>query len=114
MLWRIAGKPEPDPAGEGYDDVAAGSEHEKAALWAKQVGIFDGEEGKLKANAAVTQGFLGEICRNFLGETTYGDFLPEDAAVTRAQLAETGMAVWKAYEAQETPVSFGTAGAGSP
>ena len=99
LLWRTAGKPEPDMAGEGYPDVQAGSAQEKAALWAKQTGIWTGEDGNYAGNAVLTRGCLAELARNFLNDISFGTFVSEGAAVTRAELAETGAAVWAAYDA---------------
>ena len=115
MLWRTAEKAEPDMAGENFPDVTAGSPYERSALWAKQTGVYDGEDGKFQGNTALTQEFLGEIVRKFLGDTLYGSFPTPDTTVTRRGLAETGTAVWKAWDAQKMPEKpFGTASASSP
>ena len=101
VLWRTAGKPEPDLAAEGFPDVGTGSEHEKAALWARQAGVYAGEEGRFLGNAALTEGFWADISRNFLGEALYGDGTVPESILTRAELAQAAQAVWTAYDAQK-------------
>ncbi len=115
MLWRTAGKPEPDLTGEGFADMAAGAEHEKAALWASQAGVYSGEEGKFRGSASLTEGFLAEITCYFLEEDLYGAVSSSETVLTRAGLAQAAKAVWTAYEAQKMPTApFGTASASSP
>jgi len=114
-LWRTAGKPEPDGMGEGFSDVAAGSANEKAALWAKQAGVYAGADGQFRGNDSLTGACLAEIAQNFLNEDAGIDAPSPDATVTRAELARVAQAVWTAYDAQKMPSSpFGTASASSP
>ncbi len=101
MLWRIAGKPEPDGTGEGFGDITAGSEYEKAALWAKQSGIYAGEDGKFGGNAALTQDFLAEAVRHFTGEDLLGNDPEPDTVLIRAELAKAARIIWTAYEAEK-------------
>ena len=112
MLWRTAGKPEPDMTGEGFSDVTAGSELEKAALWLKQTGIYTGSEGKFRGGEILTWDVLKEMTSGFL----YEDAVEEttDVPVTRAALAGVSRTVWELYEAQKMPVPFGTASASAP
>ena len=116
MLWRIAGKPEPDmEAEEGFSDVAAGSDHEKAALWAKQAGIYSGEDGQFRGNTALTGNLLDELCQRFLDDAPDGLVPQTDDVLTRAELAQAAQAIWTANEAQKLPEApFGTASASSP
>ena len=107
MLWRTAGKPEPDLSGEGFTDVAAGSEHEKAACWAKQAGIYTGEDGRFGGKEALTGAFLAETVRIFLNGEEAGSALLPEGTMTRAELAEAAQAVWTAYEAQKAPEESG-------
>lgn len=44
FLWRAAGKPEPESAGNPFADVPAGSFYEKAVLWAYETGITTGTD----------------------------------------------------------------------
>ncbi len=101
VLWRTAGKPEPDMASEGFPDVGADSEHEKAALWARQAGVYAGDEGMFLGNAALTEGFWADISQNFLGEALYGGGTVPESILTRAELAQAAQAVWTAYDAQK-------------
>ena len=115
MLWRIAGKPEPDMEAEGFSDVAAGSDHEKAALWAKQAGIYSGEDGQFRGNTALTGNLLDELCQRFLDDAPDGLVPQTDDVLTRAELAQAAQAIWTANEAQKLPEApFGTASASSP
>lgn len=115
MLWRTAGKPEPDMAGEGLEDVAVGSEHEKAALWAKQAGIYTGEDNRFMGNTALTGEFLSELCRGFLDEEPDGAVAPQEDVLTRAELAQGAQSIWTAYEAQKMPEKpFGEASTSAP
>ena len=107
MLWRTAGKPEPDLSGEGFTDVAAGSEHEKAACWAKQAGIYAGEDGRFGGKESLTGAFLAETVRIFLNGEEAGSVLLPEGTMTRAELAEAAQAVWTAYEAQKAPEESG-------
>ena len=114
-LWRTAEKPEPDMSGAGFSDVAAGSANEKAALWAKQAGVYDGVDRQFRGNDSLTEDCLSEIAQNFLnGDAVIADLSP-DTIVTRAGLARIAQAVWMAYDAQKMPSSpFGTASASAP
>ncbi len=103
MLWRIAGKPEPDMSAEGFPDVTAGSEHEKAALWAKQAGFYSGEDGQFRENTALTGIFLDELCQRFLDDAPDGLVSKSEAFLTHAELAQAARAVWTANEAQKLP-----------
>ena len=87
MLWRIAGKPEPDMEGEGFSDVAGGSADEKAALWAKQTGVYEGTEGAFRGSASLTAGALASMTRNMLHEDAPDKQREENAVMTRADLA---------------------------
>ena len=105
MLWRIAGKPEPDMDGEGFTDVYTGSENEKAALWAKQAGIYEGTGGNFKAGANLTWNGIRTMAEKMLSEDVIGEIPDADAAMTRAELAGIAQPVSEAWEAQhpETP-----------
>ena len=113
-LWRIAGKPEPDGTGDGFTDISSGSEHEKAALWAKQAGVYSGTEGCFRGNDALTGERLAEIARSFLCEDAPDGLPSKDTSVTRAELAKAVRSIWTAYDAQQMPVPFGTASASAP
>ena len=109
--WRIAGRPEPNMAGEGFQDAPAGSEHEKAALWAKQEGVWAGEDGRFTGSKALDGAFLTELFRRLLKGEETGDGLPAESAVTRAELAKAAATAWTAWEAQhpkETEETEGT------
>lgn len=120
-LWRIAGKPEPDMAGEGFPDAAAGSATEKAALWAGQTGVYPGKDGRFGGDDILTWDALSLMARNMVNEdVTDGD--PAAGEVTRAGLARAAQAVFTAWEAlqaqkqeeEEMPVPFGAAGSSAP
>ncbi len=114
-LWRTAGKPEPDMDGEGFTDVKAGSDHEKAALWARQAEIYAGEEGQLRGSTALTGAFTAEIARNLLNGEAEGIDAQAEEPMTRAELAEAVKIIWNAYDAQKMPKEpFGKASASSP
>ena len=52
-LWRAAGRPEYEGAGEGFKDIVKGSECEKAALWAAENGVSNGTgEGEFLPEAS--------------------------------------------------------------
>ena len=115
MLWRTAGKPEPDLSGEGFTDVPVNSEHEKAALWAKQAGIYTGEDGQFKGKTALTGAFLAEISRIFLNREAPGIDPASEESMTRAEFAQAAQSVWNAYAEQTTPKDpFGEGVAPSP
>ena len=103
MLWRTAGKPEPDLSGEGFPDVPVNSEHEKAALWAKQAGIYTGEDSQFKGKTALTASFLAEISRVFLNSEAPGIDPASEESMTRAEFSQAAQAVWNAYYEQTTP-----------
>ena len=113
MLWRVAGKPEPDAAGEGFSDVEAGSDAEKAALWLRQAGIYAGEDGKFLGGETLSWDVLRQMIKGFLYQDAVGE-KNEGTTVTRAALAGVSRTVWELYEAQKMPVPFGTAGASAP
>ena len=100
MMWRIAGQPEPGENAEPFDDVAAGSEYEKAALWARETGVYAGEEGKFRGGTALTRAELEKMAGQLLNGETAGGNPAADGTVTRAGLAEAGQAVFTAWEAQ--------------
>jgi hypothetical protein len=117
MLWRIAGKPEPDMAREGFADVAAGSEHEKAALWAKQTGVYAGMDGKFQANASLTWASARSMAGALLHEDVIDGHPDAGAAMTRAELAGLARPVNEAWEARHPKMPddpFGTASANAP
>lgn len=117
MLWRIAGKPEADMAQEGFEDVAAGSEHEKAALWAKQTGVYAGVDGKFQANASLTWDTVKTMAESLLHEDVIGNQPNAGAAMTRADLAGIAQPVSAAWAARHPVMPsdpFGTASANSP
>ena len=103
MLWRTAEKPEPDLSGEGFPDVPANSEHEKAALWAKQAGIYAGEDGQFRGKTALTPSFLAGISQAFLNGNAAGIDPASEEPMTRAEFAQAAQAVWTAYEKQKPP-----------
>ncbi len=102
MLWRIAEKPEPDMTGEGFQDVAAGSAHEKAALWAAQTGVYSGADGMFRGSAALTGETLAAMAEAFLNGETADIASASDATITRAGLAEAAMPLFAAWTAQHT------------
>ena len=117
MLWRIAGKPEPDMTGEGFADVASGSEHEKAALWAKQTGVYAGRDGNFRAGANLTWDTVRTMAECLLGEDVIGGPADAGAAMTRAELAGIARPVSEAWEAQHPAApedSSDAAGANAP
>lgn len=97
MLWRIAGKPEPDMDQEGFEDVAAGSENEKAALWARQAGVYAGTDGKLQAGASLTWNAVKAMAEGLVSKDVIGDH--PDAVMTRADLAGIARPVSEVWEA---------------
>ena len=122
MLWRIAGKPEPDMDGEGFADAAGSAEDEKAALWAKQTGIYTGKDGRFGGSAVLTREALAAMTRQMLDTDAAGEDPVPDAAVTRAELAEAGQAAFTVWQKQHPPVQevieqlavyYGTYGAGA-
>jgi len=117
MMWRIAGKPEPDMTLEGFGDVAAGSENEKAALWAKQTGVYAGAEEKFRAGASLTLNAVKAMAEALLHEDVLGEQPDSGAAMTRAELAGIARPVSEAWEARHPKMPdkpFGTAGANAP
>lgn len=117
MLWRIAGRPEPDMAQEGFADVAGGSENEKAALWARQTGVYAGTDGRFQADKALTWDTMRTMAESLVREDAIGDPVNAGASMTRAELAGTAQPVCEAWEAwhpvmPEDP--FGTASANLP
>ena len=117
MLWRIAGKPEPDMTQEGFSDVAAGSENEKAALWAKQTGVYTGVNEKFQPNASLTWEAVKTMAEKLLHEDVLADQPNAGAAMTRAELAGIAQPVNEAWEARhpEMPSNpFGTVSANAP
>ena len=87
MLWRIAGKPEPDMAQEGFNDVAGGSDHEKAALWAKQSGVYTGVDGSFHGNTSLTWQTVTDMTINMLHENVIGKPSDPEAVMSRADLS---------------------------
>ncbi|MBR6029751.1 MAG: SH3 domain-containing protein [Clostridia bacterium] len=115
MLWRIAGKPEADMTQEGFADVAGGSEHEKAALWAKQTGVYAGMDGAFRASAGLTWNSIRSMAENMLHEDILGDH--PDAVMTRAELAGIAQSLSEAWDARHPEMPdkpFGTASANAP
>ena len=100
MMWRVAGKPEPDSAQEGFADVGAGSEHEKAALWAKQAGVYAGKDGNFRGGDSLTWGALREMAKALLHEDVLDASADSDTAMTRADLAAAGRPVYEEWERQ--------------
>ena len=100
MMWRIAGKPEPEETAEKYEDVAAGSAEEKAAFWARQTGVYTGTDGKFRGSASLTWGSLAAMTRNLLNGDVTWEIPAEDTVVTRAELAGIGQAAFTEWEAQ--------------
>ena len=120
MLWRIAGKPEPGDNAEPFEDVATGSEHEKAALWARETGVYTGEEGKFRGGKALTWIDLEKMTGKLLNEDVTGEYPAADAEVSRSGLAKVGQAAFILWEEQhpapqkvveELAVYYGTYGA---
>jgi len=117
MLWRIAGRPEPDETLEGFDDAASGAEHEKAALWARQTGVYTGAEGKFQGGAGLTWSAARDMAQNLLHEDVLGGQENPDAVMTRADLAGIAQIVSEAWDARHPVMPsapFGTASASSP
>ena len=100
MMWRVAGKPEPDGTQEGFADVGAGSEHEKAALWAKQAGVYAGKDGNFRGGDSLTWGALREMAKALLHEDVLDASADSDTAMTRADLAAAGRPVYEEWERQ--------------
>ena len=104
MLWRVAGKPEPAPAeeaGEQFPDVAAGSAHEKAALWARQTGVYPGVDGEFRGNAVLTGDALAAMAKRLLNEELPdAGALRADDSVTRAELAKAARSVYEIWAVQ--------------
>ena len=100
MLWRAAGRPEPDPAGEGFSDVAEGSAYEKSALWAKQTDIYPGKDGKFQANAVLTWDSAKEMAARLLNQEPAEWEQTGSGTVTRAGLAQLSRIVWTEWQAQ--------------
>ena len=98
MLWRIAGKPEPEEDAENFEDVANGSANEKAALWARQTGIYTGIEGKFQGSKILTWEILAGITRKLLDVDVTGEYPAKDSAVTRAEMARVGQAAFEVWE----------------
>jgi len=90
MMWRIAGMPEPGENAEAFEDVAAGSEYEKAALWARETGVYTGKEGKFQGGSTLTRTLLEEMTGKLLNREAAGESPAADGTVTRAGLAEAG------------------------
>lgn len=65
-LWRMAGKPEPGEAAEGFADVESGAPYEKAALWAGEQGVVLGVSGSFLPDAALTREQLAVMLYRFL------------------------------------------------
>ena len=100
MLWRIAGKPEPEETAGGFEDVAGGSADEKAALWAKQTGVYTGREGKFLGGTILTWEALADMTRKLLNEDAAGEYPAKDARVLRAELAKVGQSAFGIWEEQ--------------
>jgi hypothetical protein len=100
MLWRIAGTPEPEEGAEGYADVAAGSADEKAALWAKQAGVYTGADGKFRGSTPLTGEALSDMTRKLLNEDIAVDLPAEGARVLRHELAKAGRWAFGVWEEQ--------------
>ena len=117
MLWRIAGKPEPDRTQEGYSDVASGAAYEKATLWAKQLGVYTGVNGRFQGNASLTWGAVEEMTENLLHTKVLEDQPNPDGAMTRADLAGIAKPVCEAWALRHPAMPkapFGTASASAP
>ncbi len=102
MLWRIAGRPEPDMDGEGFPDVAAGSAHEKAALWARQTGVYTGTDGLFSGNASLTREDLAGMIQGLLGMDVTDRNASPQSSVTRGGLAGISQTVFTVW-AQQHP-----------
>ncbi|MER2054232.1 MAG: ElyC/SanA/YdcF family protein, partial [Clostridia bacterium] len=119
MLWRIAGKPEPGENAEPFEDVATGSEHEKAALWARETGVYTGKDGKFRGGAELTWFDLKKMTGKLLNGEDIGENPAAGAAVTRAGLAKAGQAAFTIRAEQirtvieEMVVYYSTYGAGA-
>ena len=117
MMWRIAGKPEPDMTLEGFADVAGGSEHEKAALWAKQTGVYAGMDGNFQAEASLTWDAVKAMAEKLVCKDVIGDPPDAGSVLTRADLAGIARPVseeWEALHPVMPEDPSGTASAGSP
>ena len=117
MLWRIAGRPEPDSEQEGYADMDKGAAHEKAALWARQSGVYTGEDGNFRGQAGLTWSAMEDMTENMLDTDVMGDLIAPDAYMTRADLAGIAMPAseaWAARHPQMPSAPFGTASVSAP
>ena len=101
MLWRVAGRPDPDTDGEGFQDVASGAPYEQAALWAKQTDVYPGVGGEFRGTAALTWQNLSAMAQSMLQADLIGDDPTPKTAVTRADLAQAAQVVWTAWEEQQ-------------
>jgi len=83
ILWRMSGSPRPEQSAS-FPDVPAGSYYARAAAWARENGISQGDAGKFRPNSLVTREQLyALVCRlaELQGETkprtdtpvSYGD-----------------------------------------
>lgn len=66
VLWRMAGKPEPEGTAEGFWDVEPGTGNE-AALWAQEQGIIRGVDGSLLPDAPLTREQLAVMLCRYTG-----------------------------------------------
>ena len=117
MLWRIAGKPESDKTLEGFNDVAGGSANEKAALWARQTGVYAGVDGSFKGSVGLTWCAMAEMIKNLVHEDVLGDLPNPDASMTRADLAgiaKPASEAWAARHPVMPSAPFGAASASLP
>ena len=80
-LWRMADKPEADGA-EGFPDVESGASYAAAALWAKEQGIVNGDDGAFRADAALT--------REQLAVMLYRMFAAEESNDAMGRYADAG------------------------
>ncbi|MBR6185195.1 MAG: hypothetical protein IKQ41_02935, partial [Clostridia bacterium] len=59
--------------GDAYGwDAGLNKEHEKAALWAKQTGVYSGMDGKFQANASLTLDAAKTMTEALLHEDVIG------------------------------------------
>ena len=117
MLWRIAGSPEPDRTQEGFADMASGAAHEKAALWAKQTGVYAGVDGSFRGSTGLNWRMTEDMTKHMLHADVLADCQNPDVVMTRADLAGIAQPVSEAWEVRHPAMPeapFGTASASAP
>lgn len=69
MLWRSAGKPEPNSKKNPFKDVESGTYYQKAVVWAAEQGITEGvANGFFGPDEFCTRGQIATLLHRFAGE----------------------------------------------